>query len=112
MYAKGNQIPGVAQAPRRAAPPPPPPPGGLMQPPYPAIVSPAPGQQVAVTAEQLDVRSGPGLNHPLVTHVAKGAVLVIRGSAPGWLYVQLPNGTFGWVMSKFTAPVSSPPASG
>jgi hypothetical protein len=114
MYATGNQIPGVVYPSKRVAlpPPPPAPPGVVGHAPPPPGVPPAVEQQVSVTAEKLEVRSGPGSNHPLVTHVAKGAVLVVRGSAPDWWYVQLPNGNFGWVMRKFTAPVSLPPASG
>jgi len=112
MYASGNQIPGGTYPSRRAPPPPPPPPGppsGMGQSPSPAIGPPPPEQQVAATTDQLEVRSGPGVNHPLVAQVPKGTLLVIRGSAPDWWYVRLPNGAFGWVMKKFTAPPSLPP---
>ncbi len=114
MYARGNQIPGVVYPSRRAPPPPPPPapPSATGRQPSPAMGPPVSGEKVAVIAEQVEVRSGPGLNHSLVAQVPKGVVLVIRGSAPDWWYVQLPNGAFGWVERKFTAPVSLPPASG
>jgi hypothetical protein len=111
MYAYGNQIPGVVRSSRRAVPPPPPPPpppSTMGSPPSSPPSASGPEQKVTVTAEQLEVRSGPGLNHSLVAQVPKGIVLVIRGSAPEWWYVQLPNGSFGWVMRKFTAPVPLP----
>lgn len=63
-----------------------------------AIVS----SKVLVTAQSLNVRSGPGTNHPVIRQTYKENILVIHGNAPGWLYVELPNGQFGWVMSKFT----------
>jgi SH3-like domain-containing protein len=40
--------------------------------------------------------------------VRSGDVLEIIGTAPEWLYVRLPSGTEGWVMSRFTAPFPFP----
>jgi hypothetical protein len=79
----------------------------------PPAVEPPPAEegQVTVTAELLNVRSGPGLDQPILSQVVRGTVLIIQGSAEGWYYVQLPDGQFGWVMTKFTAPLL-PPASG
>jgi uncharacterized protein YgiM (DUF1202 family) len=86
-----------------------PPPGAQVPVPPPGVEPyPAEAGQVAVTAELLNVRSGPGLDQPVFSQVVKGTVLVIQGSAEGWYYVQLPNGQFGWVMTKFTAPLSAP----
>ena len=59
-------------------------------------------QQVEVTAKRLNVRFGPGLNHPVAGTVRHGTVLSIQGNAPGWYYVMLPDGSYGWVMSTFT----------
>lgn len=67
--------------------------------------------RVSVTANTLNVRSGPGSNRPVIHQVYQGNILAIYGNAPGWLYVKLPSGKFGWVIQKFTAQVS-PPASG
>ena len=67
--------------------------------------------RVSVTANTLNVRSGPGANRPVIHQVYQGNILAIYGNAPGWLYVKLPSGKFGWVMQKFTVQVS-PPASG
>lgn len=69
------------------------------------------GERVSVTAHLLNVRFGPGKEHPVIQRVARGSILIIKGAAPGWYYVQLPNGKYGWVMVKFTAQ-TSPPTSG
>jgi len=71
-------------------------------------------EQVSVTANLLNVRSGPGMNYPVIMRIYRGTVLAVRGHAPGWFYVELPTGRFGWVMSGYTAPVGtvSPPANG
>jgi hypothetical protein len=63
------------------------------------------GQRVQVTAQFLNVRSGPGKEHGTIRQVPQGTVLTIRGSAPDWLYIALDDGTFGWVMAAFTVVV-------
>jgi hypothetical protein len=69
-------------------------------------------KQLVVTAERLNVRSGPSLDSPVVAEVLKGATLVTQGSAEGWWYVQIPDGIAGWVMSQYTAELQEPQASG
>jgi hypothetical protein len=32
----------------------------------------------------------------------RGETLHVAGSTPGWQYVQLAQGRYGWVMSRFT----------
>ncbi|MCK9173346.1 MAG: SH3 domain-containing protein [Desulfuromonas thiophila] len=74
--------------------PPPPPPQRL----------PLPSQalgQVRVQVEMLNVRSGPSRLQPVVGHVTAGTSLVVLGTAPDWYYVQLPDGTYGWVWAQF-----------
>ena len=63
---------------------------------------PANGQTLVVQAQMLNVRSGPGLNHAIIRQVRSGQQLIVQGSAPDWYYVRLPDGTFGWVMSRYT----------
>jgi hypothetical protein len=76
------------------------------------------GDRVTVTAQRLNVRSGPGLNFGVVFIVNRGETLTVKGNAPGWLFVKLPSETFGWVDQKYVAPVVQPtsgvvqPASG
>lgn len=79
----------------------------------PPVVPPAPaigGQRVSVTAHTLNVRSGPGMGHPVIEQVRQGIVLTVQGTAPGWLYVRTPSGKFGWVSGQYTVPFVSAPS--
>lgn len=71
-------------------------------------VTPTVGDQVSVTAQSLNVRSGPNTNHSVIAKIPRGTVMVVRGHSPGWLYVELGNGTFGWIMAGYTALLSQP----
>ena len=64
-------------------------------------------QIIAVNAKLLNVRSGPGMDHPVVSQVRMNDRLEVKGSASGWYYVRLPNGTFGWVMAGYTRQIVS-----
>ena len=61
----------------------------------------------------LNVRGGPGVNHSVVTKVARGDVLNLLGyrdAAGTWVMVALSNGTQGWVHAGYvrtSVPVSS-----
>lgn len=77
----------------------------LVEPPEPA------SGIVSVEASILNVRSGPGLNYPVIYQIHRGYVLDVHGKTVGWLYVQLPNGEFGWVMNIYTT-MLKPPGSG
>lgn len=78
-------------------------------PPTPASEVPAAlAKKVTVTSPLLNVRSGPGMNFESVFQVRQGTVLEVHGNAPGWLYVKLPSGTFGWVSRQFTTAVEAP----
>ena len=70
--------------------------------PAPAPTSTVNGDVVAVNAALLNVRSGPGLNHTVVGQVHLGEQLVVEETSANWLYVKLPDGSFGWVMSTYT----------
>ncbi|MFZ7126891.1 MAG: SH3 domain-containing protein [Desulfobacterales bacterium] len=59
--------------------------------------------QVAVTVGELNVRSGPGMNHSITGSARLGEILEVIGSAPGWLYVRTQSGWYGWVMAQFTS---------
>lgn len=68
--------------------------------------------QVSVTASVLNVRLGPGKDYEVIYQIHKGYVLEVHGKTTGgWLYVELPNGEFGWVMTRFTTKLD-PDASG
>ncbi|MCI5119829.1 MAG: SH3 domain-containing protein [Candidatus Electrothrix sp. AUS4] len=61
--------------------------------------------QVVVTSSRLNVRSGPGIQYSVSAMVYSGDVLQVLQREAGWIYVRLPDNTWGWVMSQFTAPV-------
>jgi len=83
-----------------------PPPDVAVQPPPPQIYG-----SVAVVVNRLNVRSGPGREHPVVYQLQQGTVLTVYGASLGWYYIQLPNGQYGWVMEQFTT-MLGPPAEG
>lgn len=61
--------------------------------------------KVIVDAPVLNVRSGPSLNDKKIYQFDEGYILEVNGRSDGWLYVQLPNGEYGWVKSVFTKPL-------
>jgi len=76
--------------------------------PEPLATVPAVGEKVHVIAHRLNVRSGPGMHHSVVRQLSEGTILIIKGFAPGWLYVELDDGTTGWVMKAHTTTVQAP----
>lgn len=77
------------------------------EPPFPAND----GQHVSVAPERLNVRIRPDCEAQVIAVSQQGTRLKIYGRAPGWLYVKLPSGQFGWVMAEYTCPLF-PPAKG
>jgi len=91
----------------------------VVEPAYPVVVQPTPvivqrptvivhtptaaSGRVSVTAPILNVRSGPGLSFAVIDRAYQGDFLTVKGGAPQWLYVQLPTGNLGWVMTEFTS---------
>ncbi|MGC9325665.1 MAG: DUF6515 family protein [Desulfomonilia bacterium] len=63
--------------------------------------------QVIVLAHILNVREGPGETHPVIRQVHRNNLLKVIGRAPGWLYVCVPGGGYGWVMMDYVTPVES-----
>ena len=62
-----------------------------------------PGARVSVLANALNVRSGPGLNYPEQSRVYYGDMLTVQASEVDWVYVRLPDRSFGWVMTCFVS---------
>ncbi|HEX9874329.1 MAG TPA: SH3 domain-containing protein [Deferrimonas sp.] len=58
--------------------------------------------RVAVEIKRLNIRSGPGRQFPVIAVAHRGETLHVAGSTPGWQYVQLSQGRYGWVMSRYT----------
>jgi len=67
------------------------------------------GDQVRVQAAFLNVRSGPGKEHPVVSVVNQGDLLVVRSSSSDWYYAKLADNSFGWVMVNYTVMVEPKP---
>lgn len=68
--------------------------------------------QVKVVAWALNVRSGPGVDQPVIATLAQGDIAPILHTDPatGWLLVQLPNGqASGWITggSSYVAVISA-----
>jgi hypothetical protein len=80
---------------------------GTLQPtPLPPTMTPFPGGNygTAVPNNGLNIRGGPGTQYPIVTTVATGASLRVKGqnAAADWLRVTTPDGKEGWVLRSLT----------
>ncbi len=53
---------------------------------------------VYIEAVTLNVRAQPGRSHPVIHQLHEGDIVTVYGTAPGWFYVELPNGYFGWIV--------------
>ncbi|WP_242637435.1 SH3 domain-containing protein [Desulfobacter hydrogenophilus] len=65
--------------------------------------------EVAVAADTLNVRSGPGMAFKVTNLAYKGENLKIYQESDGWIYVELPSGKLGWVDKKFTRNIDQSP---
>lgn len=63
----------------------------------------AENEYTSVTAQLLNVRTGPGFHYPVLQQVQRGDFLYIKGKQNGWLYVQTSGGKSGWVVTRYTA---------
>ena len=56
-----------------------------------------------VTVSELNVRSGPGTNYPVISQVKKGNILAVIAvdNSDNWLKIQFKDGTTGWVSRKY-----------
>lgn len=55
------------------------------------------GGTATVTANNVNVRTGPGTNFPSITKVNSGTTVTLREQAFGWYKVVLQDGTTGWI---------------
>lgn len=75
----------------------------------------APGTATGVvTLGALNVRSGPGMEYEVITHLFEGQKVTLLGRTPstGWVKVRLPAGSEGWIATHLltlNVPVSSLP---
>lgn len=54
------------------------------------------------------LRQNPGTNKPYIAKVQPGTVVSLIESADGWAHIKLPNGTIGYMMTQFLAPLEVP----
>jgi len=76
----------------------------------PAVVQPAESAsgRVSVIAPRLNVRTGPSLSNPILYQVKQNTTLRVHGRDSEWLYVELSDGKYGWVMEEFTVAMDIP----
>lgn len=67
---------------------------------------------VRVIAEQAEVRTGPGFGYRAVYAAARGETLraVARATREHWFQVELPDGTFGWILGDQVIPIAVDPS--
>lgn len=78
---------------------------------YRVVATPAGYQETAygpvrVETAWLNIRTGPGLDYAVIGRLQRGELLIVTASNPGWYYVLLPGGAYGWVMSHYTSTIS------
>ena len=69
----------------------------------------AAGQTGTVTAESLNVRSGPGSQYRIVGLLFRGGQARITGSSGAWFQIAQPTGITGWVHGAYLASASGAP---
>lgn len=65
--------------------------------------------QVQVTADNLNIRSGPGTNYQLVSSVPKSTKLTVISKKDKWVQVKLPNGKQGWGINTYLQEIKAAP---
>jgi uncharacterized protein YgiM (DUF1202 family) len=61
-----------------------------------------------VTKENVNIRCRPSESAPIVGRAQINEVLLCRGEENGWLCIEPPKESFGWVHQKFINPVPAP----
>lgn len=63
-------------------------------------------KEIEVTAEALNIRTGPGTQYPEIGIVKKGDVLPVLGALGSWYVVYLPDGSIGVISGKYSKVLS------
>lgn len=63
------------------------------------------GERVVITANSLNVRSGPGTSNAAQFSLASGTIVDVLAEANGWTQIRDSQGRTGWVSSQFTVAV-------
>ncbi len=59
------------------------------------------GDEVRISVEHLNVRSGPGTRYKVVSQLYRGDVVEVGGIEGKWYYVNLADGLYGWVLQEY-----------
>lgn len=59
------------------------------------------GDEVRISADFLNLRSGPGQQHRVVGQLYRGDIVEVGAIEGGWYYVSLPDGVYGWIKGEF-----------
>ena len=63
----------------------------------PETVAVAANQTITAATDDLNVRSGPGLNYDIITTLNKGDLYPVLTADGDWIQINLSNGQKGWV---------------
>ncbi len=63
------------------------------------------GERVVITANSLNVRSGPGTTNPAQFSLTSGTIVDVLGRADGWVQIRDGQGRTGWVSAQFAVAV-------
>ena len=66
-----------------------------------------PIHRIEVTGGRVNVRSGPGTQHRIITITTKGAVLPFTAKADNGWYAVVVNGETGWISGKYAKEVEA-----
>lgn len=65
---------------------------------------------ITITADFLNLRQGPGPDHPVITELEKGTRVQRLEESGGWFRIQTDNGVVGWISAKHAAADAAAPA--
>ncbi len=65
-------------------------------------------ERVTITQDSINIRTGPGTNHPIAKVAAKGDSYKFIGMKKDWALVQMPDGSTGYIASWLLTPKDSP----
>ncbi len=113
--ARGENLAAAVTASPPASAPPAAEPATQQEAPPPAAEAPAPAPQSVevLPGKRVNLRSGPGTEHPVLHVLSARSTLQLLGESRGYLQVRTADGTTGWISAEFTtvgAPAGSAPA--
>ncbi|WP_455661903.1 SH3 domain-containing protein, partial [Pradoshia sp.] len=65
-------------------------------------------ERITITQDSINIRTGPGTNHPIAKVAAKGDSYKFIGMKKDWALVQMPDGSTGYIASWLLTPKDSP----